>query len=175
MTPALLDKMQSLLQTEFDVASQNLIVKNADGGYHLFGLFDVHENQDMIEVFRGNTKLQEFTQLQLALSWCIAEKYQQNLLSLEIVRLHKDLVRLRNTTHALDVMTDRITDRDRRSVTRVKTEDSRYRLASVQNQLTKCVSRAKYLQIRGFNDEIARTRRPAPNRSSRPGHRKPNR
>jgi hypothetical protein len=51
----------------------------------------------------------------------------------------------------------------------LKVEHRREQLARVSDQLTKCVNLAKYWQIRGFNNETARTGRSASQRTSRPG------
>jgi len=175
MTPSVLAKLESVLASDFDTAKNNIMVPNQDGGYHLFGLFDVLEHSGVVAVFRNSEKIQEFSTMRHAVSWCIAEKYQQLQLSTDILRLDRDYQRLKNNGVTMSAMLARIRDRARRAVARAKHDDNAWKISQLQNQLEKCVARAKYLQIRGFNDEIARTRRPAPHRTSRPGTRKPNR
>jgi hypothetical protein len=169
MNPSVIARVQEVLKSDFDIAEPNIMAPNSHGGYHLFGLFDVEEQAGLTAVYRAGVKIREFSGMRLAVSWCIAEKFQQNLLSMEICRLDRDYIRLRDMQHTLTQITERIKDRDRRFVARVKSEDNHRRLQQVQGQLSKCVSRAKYLQIKGFNDEIARTRRTPSNRTSRNG------
>jgi len=172
MTPSLIEKLEDTLRADFDTARANFILRNQDGEYDLFDTFQVREHDDMAQVFRSQQKIQEFSSVRLALCWCIAQKYQQSSLCNEIVQLDRDYLRLKNMQDALTSIVKKTRDREQRLITRIKSEDNAHKLALVKNRLAKCVSRAKYLQIRGFNDEIARTRRPTPHRTSRPGVRK---
>jgi hypothetical protein len=177
MKTSILDQLESLMSPDPDIAlaMSNIMIRDDDGKYHLFGIFDVDQTQDTVRVFRGAEKLKEFSGLRAALSWCIAQKYQQIMLSDEIASLDQEFMRLKNMDQALNDVVSRIKNREQRLITRIKSEDNSYKLRMVQNRLSKCVSRAKYLQLKGFNDEIARTRRPTPNRTSNKGTRKSNR
>jgi hypothetical protein len=175
MTPAILAKVESVLKSDVVNAISNIMLPNADGGYHLFGLFDVRETAGRIEVLQNQCKIQDFGSMRVAVSWCIAKKHNKQELATEFVQLDQNLSRLVDSTRTYSEIVNTIKDPQRRIITQTKLEDTRYKLQTVKNRLDKCVSIAKYFQIRGFNDEIERTRRPAPHRTSQSAARKSNR
>jgi hypothetical protein len=58
----------------------------------------------------------------------------------------------------------------RREAVHSKIDSRKYRLRCIAEQLDKCINLAKYWQIRGFNNETARTGRTPPHRTNRPGN-----
>jgi hypothetical protein len=169
---AALAKLQSLFEGDLEILASNAIFRDQDR-YSVFDLYDIEAQQDHVIVTRQGETVAEFCDLKSAMSWCIAKKYQQSELADTIVRLDREHNRLQQDIDFDRHLLNRIQDRDRRFIVSTKIDHHRGRLAQIKNRLSKCISRAKYCQIRGFNDEIARTRRPAPHRTSRPSARKP--
>jgi hypothetical protein len=175
MTPEISQKLQTMLAMDLVDAQQNMICKNQSGGYDVFGRWSVDSRDGLTQVSKHGTVIATFGNTRSAVSWCIAQKYHQHNLAQEIQRLDADLQRLETNDAVARWLSQRIRDPWRKSVMQIKSQESHLRHQLVSKRMERCVSRAKYLQIRGFNDEIARTRRPAPHRTSRDGVRKPSR
>jgi signal recognition particle GTPase len=105
--------------------------------------------------------------LPTALSWCIADKYQQHHLSTDIMRLEQQKLLLTADIRTRSTLNARIRSQDLRESVEAKIATRRARLQIVDERLTKCVNLAKYWQQRGFNNETARTGRTPSHRSSR--------
>jgi hypothetical protein len=176
MTPELLEiKAQQMLGEDMLEAERNMISRNHDGSYEVFGVWNIRHCNDSVVVSKRNNVVEKFSSLKSAVSWCIAEKYHQQSLAFEIRQLDNDLQRLAPTDHVYRRMLSRVKDPSQRIVVATKGQEAHIKHKIATEQMDRCIARAKYLQIRGFNDEIARTRRPAPNRTSRDGVRKPSR
>jgi hypothetical protein len=169
---AALVKLQSLFESDLEIVERNVIFRDQDR-YSVFGMYDIETLPDHVTVTRQQETVAEFCDLRSAMSWCIAKKYQQAELADNIVKLDREHNRLQQDIDFDRELLNRIKDRDRRFVVSTKIDHHRGRLGQIKDRLSKCISRAKYCQIRGFNDEIARTRRPAPHKPSRPSARKP--
>jgi hypothetical protein len=167
-----LDKLENMLGADIEAAKQNLMVKQSDGSYYLFGMFTVVETRGKITVHDCSQRVLEFSSIKSAVGWCIAKKYQEYTLANEIQQLDRNMAWQNSTALILTATAANIKDPDRKLIAIHKREDANHKTRTTKTRLQKCLSRAKYLQIRGFNDEIARTRRQAPTRSSRTSDRK---
>jgi phosphoenolpyruvate carboxylase len=175
MTLDIESKLASMLGADMIEAERNMIFRDPDGGYNMFGRWHLTPGNGSVEVRTKNLTVHRFHKVRSAVSWCIAQKYHQHELSMEICRLDRDLERLCYHDELYQAMIQRVRDPYRRSVTEIKAREANLRRRLVGDRLARCVSRAKYLQTRGFNDEIARTQRAAPNRTNRPSARKSSR
>ena len=167
-----LSKLQSLFENDLEILERNAIFRDQDR-YSVFGRYDIQVSPDRVQVSQDQQPVADFSDLRTAMSWCIAKKYHQAELAQDLVKLDREHDRLQQDLDFTRELLSRIQDRDRRFVVSTKIDHHRARLHHIKDRLSKCISRAKYCQIRGFNDEIARTRRPAPHRTSRPSARKP--
>lgn len=172
MNQALEHKVQQMLASDLVLAESNMITPCSPGVYDVFGRWKLRDQQHQVEITARDRLVGRFSNVRSALSWCIAEKYQQHELSHNIRNLDRDLQRFHAAHDAYREILTRITDPQRRWVVGVKSDEATLRYRQAAERMSIYVSRAKYLQIRGFNDEIARTRRPAPHRTSRDGVRK---
>jgi hypothetical protein len=163
---------QEVLGRETDMAQMNLIHPEASG-YRVFDRYRLQEHNNEIAVDRDGEPTRQFTCTRSALSWCIADKYQQRATAQEIHDLDQRRRQLRDDIDMSRQLLERTQQHHNREVIEAKMQYKRQMLRDADARLDKCVALAKYWQIRGFNDEIARTRRPAPNSTNRPGHRKP--
>jgi hypothetical protein len=157
-------KLERVLSPELDLAVENMILATEDG-FELFGKWSLKRDDGMISVFKADVLQGRFYSSRSAVSYCIAEKYGQFKLSQEIKFLDQEYGRMDCDIQTRTSMLPGFKDRQRRLTVLSKLEDRRIKLKHIKTQLEKCVWRAKYWQIKGFNDEIARTRRPAPNRT----------
>jgi hypothetical protein len=167
-----IQRVEHMLKPEWDVAEKNAIIQHSNG-YNVFGKFDLRREEHGVTVWFKQDQVHWFSSPKSAVSWCVAEKYNKFDLSREIALADSDTVRLSNDVAISQELLPTIQDRDRRSIARHKLEHKQSQLKQAQERLTKCVNLAKYFQIRGFNDELARTRRQAPNPTNRQSYRKP--
>jgi len=160
------DRFEHVLGPEMLVAKQNLIIKTANGSYQLFGRYCLTESAGEVSVCLMGIEIGKFNSLQAAVSWCIAEKYKQTWLSDEISRVDQELAQRLQNHLVLSDICKRVRDTERKIIAETKSREAYLRCQYTRKQLANCVSRAKYFQIRGFNDEIARTRRTTSHKSN---------
>lgn len=165
--PHTLDRLQQMLEPELHKAIGSSILRAGDQ-YVMYGAWSIETVDDVtIQVRKHGDIVGTFFNLKNAVSWCVAERYHRVALAFEIQNLDNALSRLSNDVTASQSLLKRARDPDTRLVVRIKMEHNHSKLTNIQYQLDKCVKRAKYCQLQGFNDEIARTRRPAPIRTNR--------
>lgn len=154
-----LKRLEKLAQEEFDRLKENLILWE-NGQYHLFDKYTIIKNTNStFDVIKRYHDPKTFSSLRVALSWCIADKYQQTTLSYRLLNLDQEKLRMSNDVQVRQSLLKNITDPERSELVKLKISTKKHGLACVEQQLTKCVNLAKYWQIQGFNrDETARTR-----------------
>lgn len=151
------DKLVKFISKELPLAQTNFIETVKDGWW-LFGKYDIQKHQNTFVVYKNKTLCCNFAKLKYAVSWCIADKYNQHDLSCEINTLSQQIVKLYNKIQVEQHLIRKIKNSNSKDVVLAKLSNHRYRLDAVYLRLDNCVSLAKYWQQRGFKDEIARTR-----------------
>ena len=153
-------RLEQLMETDMDYLI-NLAILQENGAYHVFGKYIIQPAaESTFLVTKNGLAGREFSALRYALSWCIADKYSNADLANDIQHLDEQRIRVKNDVTVRSTLAAKITDTNRREITQVKIVARKQELKAIENRLTKCVSLAKYCQIRGFNrDETARTRR----------------
>lgn len=160
------DKLLRVLGDSFALAEKNIII-DTDDTVHAFGCYSIGKHTTGSIVTKNQNVIGMFSSQRLALSWCIADKCNQYQLADNILRLDRDFVRINNDLVMSKKQVDRLSDPIRREIMCSKISHKQSLLTSLDLRLKKCVSVAKYWQLKGFHDEIARTRRPAPNPTNR--------
>jgi hypothetical protein len=171
MNTKALEKLESIVKPDLDLINENFIIK-VDGKYQLFERYEVIPKKYSAEVKRFGNDMGSFSSTRSAVSWCIADKYNQLVLADDIQRLDQQRARIRTDVDAQEQILKKIRDKNHREILRLKLDTKKIILKDTEGRLDKCIGVAKYWQIRGFNNEIERTRRPAPNRTSIPRDRK---
>ena len=156
----ILQKLQQIVESDFDQLKSNVIIAQ-DNQYHVFDQYIIDKVPDKTyRVAKNRYVDKNFSTLPVALSWCIADKHQKTNLAYSIQKLDQERVRIAADVFVRETLLKNIKDPDRREITYIKITAKKQGLTAVENRLAKCVSLAKYYQIRGFNrDETARTRR----------------
>ena len=162
---------QEVLGSDIEMAQWNLIHPEGSG-FRVFDRYVMTPGPDHTRLTWGLEHTLEFSSTRSALSWCIADKYRQAATATEILQLDQRRRQLRDDIAMTRQLRERARDHSQREVLDAKISHKRQLLTDADNRLDKCVALAKYWQIRGFNDEIARTRRPAPNTTNRSGNRR---
>lgn len=153
-------RLEKILEMELEYLKNHIIFNNGDH-YDVFNIYEiVKQPNGSYQVSKNQIVGRNFSALKLALSWCVADKYKNNDLANNLVRLDKEKTRISNDILVRQALVNSIKDPERRELLKVKIYSKKQGLALIENRLAKCVSLAKYCQIRGFNrDETARTRR----------------
>ena len=161
----ILQRLEQIIEPDLAHLKSKMILEH-DNQYHVFDQYVI--DRTLAKTYRVARKRytdKNFSSLPVALSWCIADKRQDTNLAYAIQDLDQEYIRISNDVYARETLLKRITDLDRREVTQLKITTKKDGLRAVENRLAKCVSLAKYYQIRGFNrDETARTRYTQPTR-----------
>lgn len=163
-----LKRLQQLAEEEFPSLQQNILISTGNNSYEAFGNYLIESRAPGAFLVSKNSVPQgEFTSTRSALSWCIADKYNQMSLRDEILILEKKKIQLSADLHVRSALVTKFKDYSMRSTADVKLSARRDRLSQINFQLDKCVNLAKYWQIRGFNNETARPGRTPTYRTNR--------
>ena len=161
-----LKKLQKLVSADLPDLERNIIIR--DGRDIIaFGCYRITSKNGIFSVTRWTDEIGEFSSSRLALSWCIADRYQKHSLSWDIKRFSEQQNLLLADLQVRSALSKNIRQSQWRENVELKIQRKRQRLEHIENQLDKCVNLAKYWQLRGFNNETARTGRPASPRASR--------
>lgn len=163
-----LEKLHKIVGADISNLQRNIITQES-GRYQVFGDWQILRCPDQAQVYHNGDLKFVAGDVRTALSWCVAEKHRRFELSREIARLDQQVCRTeRDITHT-SLMLPRVSDQALRDSIRTKLQHKKNLLQEAKNRLSKCIGRAKYIQTRGFNDEIARTRRFTPICTTSPG------
>ena len=161
-----LKKLQDIVAADLPGLERNIIIRDGQN-IIAFGCYKIIPKDDTFHVFRWVTPMGVFSSSRLALSWCIADKYQKHTLANDIMRFSQQQNLLTSDLRARSALAKSIQHPRWRENVELKIEHKKQRLQIIEFQLDKCVNLAKYWQLRGFNNETARTGRTASPRASR--------
>lgn len=156
-----------LFRQEFRDIMPNTIWQDEDGTYEVFGHYRIQPNRPNYRVFCGATDIGVFSSTRTALSWCIADKNKSYNTAREILTVDTKLTSLTHDISARAAIGDRSNNPALRERILTKLETKIIKKKLLENQLTKCVNWAKYIQQRGFDNETQRIGRSQPNKTSR--------
>ena len=159
-------KLQTIVAADIPELERNSILKDGEDVV-AFGNYRIRPIRGMFVVTRWADPVAEFSSSRLALSWCIADRYQKYTLANDIMRLVRQQNLLRADLQVRSALSKKIQQPHWRENVELKIQRKKQRLQYVEIQLDKCVNLAKYWQLRGFNNETARTGRTASPRTSR--------
>lgn len=151
-------KLERWAQREILRNINHLILEDDDGSILAFGCYDIRPESRSVAVYRDGALLNRFATRAVALSWCVAQ--HKNLITFgnHIEILDHQCRRVRADIRATKHMEQMLSDPDRREVLRSKIQNKQWYFNMLDSDLAKCVEKAKYLQLRGFRNETARTR-----------------
>lgn len=149
-------KLERFAETEFRRNMHNLIVQH-DGVLVVFGHYKIVENQQQFEVHTYSQDSIEFSSKRTALSWCIADYKNRLKLANNILTLDRKKRLLASDIHCRKTMAERSRNNEFTDLVITKIQPKIDSYQAVNSELEKCVNQAKYIQIKGFNNETART------------------
>jgi hypothetical protein len=164
-----LERLAGLVGPDLELLKNNIIVKQ-ENCYYVFDQYEIRAESGRFRTTRRSSDIGEFSSCRSAISWCIADKYNQRRLAGQIRNLDREKSMLLADIQTRDTLSRGLRDFARREAVLSKIDSRKYRLRCVTEQLDKCINLAKYWQIRGFNNETARTGRTSPHRTHRSSH-----
>ena len=156
-----------LFRQEFRDIVPNTILQIDKGMYQVFGHYAIQAEHPGYRVFCAATEVGVFSSTRTALSWCIADKNRAYNTARELLLTDNKLTALTHDITTRATLGDRSNDPALRETILTKLESKIIQKKLMENQLTKCVNWAKYIQQRGFDNETQRIGRNQPNKTSR--------
>jgi hypothetical protein len=150
-------EVERMFRQEFRDLMPNVIWQNDDGIYEVFDRYRIHPERRGFRVFCHATDVGTFSTTRSALSWCIADKHQAYNTARELLETDHKLAALTADIATRAAIGDRSRDPGLKETILTKLESKIIQKKLLENQLTKCVNWAKYVQQRGFENETART------------------
>lgn len=150
-------KLERFAERELKRNLHALIIPDDAGGIVAFGKYKITPQSTGFLVSTWDRDIHCFSSKRTAISWCSAENSNQYKLSNELLILDRKKQSLGADIQCRKGMGERGATEDfyETVITKIQPKIDQYTLVS--NELEKCVISAKYLQLRGFSNETART------------------
>jgi hypothetical protein len=160
-----LSRLEEIIRPDLPALESTAIIP--DGRHYIvFGRYRIQRDPGSVSVLRYGNSMGEFTMVKSALAWCIADKLGQMHLADDIHRLEQQRALVIADLETRSNLASKIRDLRLAESVEAKLETRKQRLKDLNSRLTKCINLAKYWQTRGFNNETARTGRPASHRKN---------
>ena len=160
-------KLEAFAAKEILNLTDKLIVSDGRGGIMAFGKYNIIPTDYKFIVNIKNQDPVTFGSKRSAISWCIADQHNQLTLARIIHTLDTKKHTLAADIHCRKTLADRSKHEDFYECVSTKIQSKIDRLSALDAELEKCLISAKYMQIRGFSNETARTGRPVANKTNR--------
>lgn len=155
------------VREELKTVLPNMIWRNDSGEYELFGRYRILKEPTGFRVFCHATDVGVFSSTKTAVSWCIADKYRDYNLARHILHTDTRLTAVNSDIYARVGAANRSKRVEFKENIDIKLEPKIIRKKELEKQLANYVNLAKYLQQRGFDNEIARSGRTTKNTTNR--------
>jgi len=151
-------KLERWAEREIRRNLHTMIVSDQSGGYVAFGRYHLRPADQAFDVYTpGDNLAGTFSNKRTAISWCVADNHNQ----LNLAQSIKTLDTKKQTLSADIYCRRQVADRSRNNgfseVVLTKLQPKVQQHALVDQELEKCLNSAKYIQLRGFQNETART------------------
>lgn len=150
-------KLERFAEREFKRNINSIIMNDDDGGYIVFGKYRLVAVQGGVEVQTITDSFEFFSSKRTALSWCIADHNNQLNLANNIKILDQKKQILSADLYCRRSVAERSRHEGFSEIVNTKIQPKIESYKSLNNELEKCLISAKYIQIRGFNNETARS------------------
>jgi hypothetical protein len=151
------DKLERFAEQELKRNLHTMIVPDDNGGYVAFGNYRLIPETQGFRVYTvtsDNDTL--FSNKRSALGWCVADRYNQLNLAQTIRVLDQKKQILQADIYCRRTTAERSSKQSFYETVNTKIQPKLDTYNSLNAELEKCLNSAKYLQIRGFNNETAR-------------------
>ena len=155
-----MNQEQKFEQWAEQLLKQNLgqiIFGNENEGWTAFANYQIKPLKSQYEVKHYGNHVGNFGSKRSAISWCIADYHRQYSLSYRIQTLDSKKQQLVNDIQCRSEVARRSRSAAIKEMIQTKLEPKLAVNHAVSAELEKCISSAKYIQLRGFSNETART------------------
>lgn len=150
-------KLEQWAERELKRNIDSMIVADQQGGVVAFGKYLIQPTGQGYLVRTWADPIHEFGTKRAAISYCVADKNNRINLATQIRVLDTKQQILTNDLRCRQAQCNRARTQDFYDTVEAKIFPIASRLEAVTAELEKCVNTAKYIQIRGFHNETART------------------
>lgn len=151
-------KLEHWAERELKHNLNDLILDDDDGSILAFGRYHIKPCGNCCEVYRDQDLVGSFSNRKIALSWCVLEHRGFVDQSQHLTALDQRSSALGNDITNSIRSSQGTKNNDFRAVLAAKIQNKQLFQRRCEIELEKYVARAKYLQLRGFRNETARTR-----------------
>jgi hypothetical protein len=148
---------------------ENLLILRHDNKYALFNRYVIEEIREDYHVWRSATYAGVFHNRRSAVAWVLSDRANSDELCRKIMNLDREKFNLDNNIMRYQHVARNTKDFAREEILQLRLINDRATVKQVNLELNKCIDRAKYFQIQGFNNETVRTISTTPNRANRQG------
>lgn len=150
-------KLERFATQQLQKNIDNLVIPDDDGNHIAFGRYLIKAEPLGCRVYDNNEELLgSFSNRRTAMSYCVADKFRRYKLAAHIKTLDNKRQILINDIATHRGLADRSRNAGFREIVMTKLAPKTIQLRAVENELEKCVISAKYLQLKGFQNETAR-------------------
>lgn len=151
-------KLERWAEREIERNIDHIILEHQNGSILAFGRYDIRPSNTGVTVWLNDENLGSFSSRKIALSWCVA--HRRNMINFYT---HLEALDRRGSDLLADItFSKRSAAQARNSATRSiindKIQTKLWQANMIRCELEKYVHKAKYIQLRGFEYETARTR-----------------
>lgn len=150
-------KLERFAERELKRNINSLIIDDGEGCIVVFGRYYIEPVESGFRVSTWDKVIHCFSSKKTAMSWCTADKQGHYNLSNMILVLERKKQALAADIYCRKTLGERGRTESFYEIINMKIQPKIDLYGSVSAELEKCVNQAKYMQIRGFNNETART------------------
>lgn len=151
------EKLELFAERELKRHIDSLILDDGTGSIIVFGKYYIEPVGNQFQVSNWDTAIHCFSSKKIAMSYCTADHKKNYNLSNMILVLDRKKQALAADIYCRKTLGDRGKSESFYEIINMKIQPKIDLYSSVVAELEKCVNQAKYMQIRGFNNETART------------------
>jgi hypothetical protein len=153
-------KLVALAAKELPLLLDKVILEDGKK-YRAFGKYTIQPVSEGFQVRLRDDEIGTFSGTKPALAWCVADNLNHLNLARQIKELDQSITRLRNDIYVRRALADRTAGHTWENLIN-KTSARQEHTQVLEKELAKCISLAKYWQLRGNSDETKRTGRNTP-------------
>jgi len=149
-------KIEQWAEREIGRNLHKMIIDDQAGGYVVFGKYYIKSKENKFAVETWDREIHKFANKRTAISWCIADRVNHLNLAIQILNLDRKQQILEADINTRKTLGNRGRTEDFAEIVHTKIQTKIDQHTMVMAELEKCINSAKYIQIRGFNNETAR-------------------
>ena len=151
-------KIENWAEREIQRNIHRMIIDDGHGGYVVFGRYYMLSTNTGVEIQTRDRFVHCFANKRTAISWCVADHVNHLNLANQILVLDRKQQLLHNDINSRQLLGNKCRTEDFAEIVNTKMQPKVDQHVMVSRELEKCINSAKYIQIKGFNNETSRIR-----------------